>query len=218
MLMDQPFAALVKELFDVQKYPDSASAVARARPMRRRRWWTRRRRRRCRSGGSGSGCRCASRRRRARRPWRRRSGGAAGGVAAEAAAGAGGDAALAQLPYDVTGWTLPMQMGVEVVAVAEPVSAETRRTLHKIERVEPIPGKVEGSGSGVRFLAQFQRGVSRGERYSGRGRHGRFREDRKRGLRHRRRCHPAKERRRRQIHQRGAGSVVAGEEAAHRAL
>ncbi len=57
-----------------------------------------------------------------------------------------GGAALAQLPYDVTGWTLPMQMGVEVVAVAEPVSAETRRTLQAVSKIEPIPGKVEGSG------------------------------------------------------------------------
>jgi ribosomal protein S18 acetylase RimI-like enzyme len=39
-----------------------------------------------------------------------------------------------------------MQMGVEVSAVAEPVTAETRRMLHQIARVEPIPGKVEGSG------------------------------------------------------------------------
>jgi hypothetical protein len=37
-------------------------------------------------------------------------------------------------------------MGVETVAVAEPVSPETRRTLHAIEKVESIPGKIEGSG------------------------------------------------------------------------
>jgi hypothetical protein len=39
-----------------------------------------------------------------------------------------------------------MQMGVEVVAVAEPVSDEIRSTLRKIEHVEPIRGKIEGSG------------------------------------------------------------------------
>src|SRR5579883_2264260 len=50
------------------------------------------------------------------------------------------------MPYDVTGWTLPMQMGVEVIAVSEPVSAVTRAALRKIERVEPIPGKVQGAG------------------------------------------------------------------------
>src|ERR1017187_1432766 len=71
-------------------------------------------------------------------------GGAGGGTATGAAAGA--QAAPAQLPYDVTGWTLPLQMGVEVVAVAEPVDDATRRTLRKIERVDPIQGKVEGSG------------------------------------------------------------------------
>jgi hypothetical protein len=37
-------------------------------------------------------------------------------------------------------------MGVEIVAVSQPVSDATRRTLHKIERVEPIQGKVEGAG------------------------------------------------------------------------
>ncbi|MGA3236832.1 MAG: M14 metallopeptidase family protein [Bryobacteraceae bacterium] len=149
VLMDQPFAALVKELFEVQKYPDlrapslgaadaggrggrggaapaavpaaaaAAPAVAAAAP----------------AGGGGRGGRGGGAA--AAAPGGR--GGAAGGAPA-------GDAALAQLPYDVTGWTLPMQMGVEVAAVAEPVSAETRRTLQKIERMEPIPGKVEGSG------------------------------------------------------------------------
>ena len=34
-----------------------------------------------------------------------------------------------------------MQMGVEVVAIAEPVTAETRRTLRKLEHVEPIAAK-----------------------------------------------------------------------------
>jgi hypothetical protein len=53
---------------------------------------------------------------------------------------------LAQLPYDVTGWTLPMQMGVETVAVAEPVSAETRRSLQVVTKLDPLPGKVDGAG------------------------------------------------------------------------
>jgi uncharacterized membrane protein len=39
-----------------------------------------------------------------------------------------------------------MQMGVEVVAASQPLSAEERSSLRKIERVEPIAGKVEGSG------------------------------------------------------------------------
>ena len=32
-----------------------------------------------------------------------------------------------KLPYDVTGWTLPMQMGVLVAPVLEPVSAQRAR-------------------------------------------------------------------------------------------
>ena len=80
--MDQPFANLVKELFEIQKYPD-----LRATPT-----------------------------------------------------------SPPELPYDVTGWTLPMQMGVETVVVSEPVSDETRGRLRKIERVEPIPGKIDGTG------------------------------------------------------------------------
>ena len=64
-------------------------------------------------------------------------------------------------PYDVTGWTLPIQMGVEVVAVTQPVSDATRASLRKIDRVEPIQGKVEGIGPGFRVLAQFeQRGAT----------------------------------------------------------
>jgi hypothetical protein len=46
----------------------------------------------------------------------------------------------------VTGWTLPMQMGVTVVMVVEPVSSESRAALKKIDRVEPIVGKVDGAG------------------------------------------------------------------------
>jgi len=141
VLMDQPFAALVKELFDIQKYPNlpgmpqpTTGAVAAAGG---------------RGGGGGGG-----------------RGGAAGAAPAAAApapaapapaaagGGRGGGATPAagapsqptQTPYDVTGWTLPIQMGVEVVAVTQPVSDATRKTLQKIDRVEPIAGKVEGSG------------------------------------------------------------------------
>ena len=46
----------------------------------------------------------------------------------------------------MTGWTLPVQMGVEVVTVAEPVSQTTRASLRKLDRVDPIEGKVEGAG------------------------------------------------------------------------
>src|SRR5579885_2020867 len=141
ILMDQPFAALVKELFDVQKYPELphpppvdasagrggrgaagagaslATSAAAASPAAGG------------GGGRGAGGRGTGGR------------GAAGGGAA-----AGGQAPPAQMPYDVTGWTLPMQMGVEVIAVSEPVSAATRAALRKIERIEPIAGKVQGAG------------------------------------------------------------------------
>lgn len=103
ILMDQPFAALVKELFDVQHYPELHSPGA---PV---------------TGTSGGGR------------------GAAGGQGTA-------PSSLAQLPYDVTGWTLPMQMGVEVAAVDEPVSADARRALRRIDKADVVPGKVEGSG------------------------------------------------------------------------
>jgi len=91
VLMDQPFAALVKELFDVQKYPELPHPPPLAAP-------------------------------------------------------APVPAVAAQVPYDVTGWTLPIQMGVEVVAVQQPVGDSTRRQLRKIEHVDGVQGKVEGQG------------------------------------------------------------------------
>jgi hypothetical protein len=91
VLMDQPFAALVKELFEVQKYPELR------------------------------------------------------------APGAPGAAPISQLPYDVTGWTLPLQMGVDVVAVSEPIADESRGVLRKIDKMEPVQGKVEGAGPTFAF-------------------------------------------------------------------
>src|SRR5579883_2713331 len=124
VLMDQPFAALVKELFDVQKYPEFHSIGA---PITN-------------EGGRGGGAGSRGQQ-------------AAPATTANAGRGAGAGrgpeappAPLPQLPYDVTGWTLPMQMGVEVVSVDEPVSEDSRRALRKIEKLDPIPGKVEGSG------------------------------------------------------------------------
>jgi hypothetical protein len=52
-----------------------------------------------------------------------------------------------QRPYDVAGWTLPMQMGVEVTAVTTPVPAQQRNTLHPIDRVTLPPGGVQGTGT-----------------------------------------------------------------------
>jgi len=83
ILMDQPFAPLVKELFEPQRYPDLREAP------------------------NGPPI----------------------------------------LPYDVAGWTLPMQMGVETAVVRQPVSADQRAGLRLLERVAPAPGGVQGSGS-----------------------------------------------------------------------
>jgi hypothetical protein len=71
VLMDQPFAALVKDLFEIQKYPE-----------------------------------------------------------------------LPDAPYDVTGWTLPLQMGVETAAVLEPVSPEVRAGLKRLDAAPRVTAPV----------------------------------------------------------------------------
>src|SRR5262249_11949782 len=83
VLMDQPFAPLVKELFEPQRYPD------------------------LRESPNGPPI----------------------------------------LPYDVAGWTLPMQMGVETAVVKQFVGADQRAGLRLLERFEPPPGGAQGSGS-----------------------------------------------------------------------
>src|SRR5712692_9105675 len=50
-------------------------------------------------------------------------------------------------PYDVAGWTLPMQMGVEVAAVLKAVSPEQRAGLKLIEQATPPAGGVQGTGA-----------------------------------------------------------------------
>jgi len=82
--MDQPFAALAKELFERQKYPDAL---------------------------------------------------------------ANGTSKAIDLPYDVTGWTLPLQMGVDVDAVTDPLPQEQRALLTKIDKVELPQVSVDGSGT-----------------------------------------------------------------------
>jgi hypothetical protein len=52
-----------------------------------------------------------------------------------------------KLPYDVTGWTLPMQMGVQVAPVLEPVSATERAALKRMEQYAAPAGGITGSGS-----------------------------------------------------------------------
>jgi hypothetical protein len=50
-------------------------------------------------------------------------------------------------PYDVAGWTLPMQMGVDTAAVLMPVSEEQRAGLKLVSSVGIPPGSVDGHGS-----------------------------------------------------------------------
>jgi hypothetical protein len=51
-----------------------------------------------------------------------------------------------KLPYDVTGWTLPMQMGVRVDAVTDPVSEDQRSALELVSKIDPLSVSVEGAG------------------------------------------------------------------------
>jgi len=51
------------------------------------------------------------------------------------------------LPYDVTGWTLPLQMGVDADAVTDPLEADQRALLTKIDAVELPEASLEGSGT-----------------------------------------------------------------------
>ena len=52
-----------------------------------------------------------------------------------------------KLPYDVTGWTLSMQMGVQVAPVLEPISTTERATLRRVEQFTAPAGNVDGAGS-----------------------------------------------------------------------
>jgi hypothetical protein len=49
-------------------------------------------------------------------------------------------------PYDVAGWTLPLQMDVQVDAITEPVSSQQRAGLRRMERFTAPEGNVAGSG------------------------------------------------------------------------
>ena len=54
----------------------------------------------------------------------------------------------AEPPYDVAGWTLPLQMGVRAVTVAQPFEAVT----DALDAIEPIRGRIEGPPSAA-YLA-----------------------------------------------------------------
>ena len=49
-------------------------------------------------------------------------------------------------PYDVAGWTLPLQMGVEVATVGTPITVQQRQGLRRIDKVALTTGAVQGSG------------------------------------------------------------------------
>jgi hypothetical protein len=51
-----------------------------------------------------------------------------------------------KLPYDVTGWTLPMQMGVLVAPVLEPVSTQERGALKKLDQYTAPSVGLDGNG------------------------------------------------------------------------
>ena len=141
VLMDQPFASLVKELFEPQHYPDLRPAPAAGGGGGR--------------GGGGRGAAAAPQAAAATpaptpaptpAATAETAGGRGGGGRGAAAAPANPTGSSFETPYDVTGWTLPMQMGVTTVMVVEPVSADARAALKRIDRVTPIAGKVDGSG------------------------------------------------------------------------
>lgn len=50
-------------------------------------------------------------------------------------------------PYDVTGWTLPLQMAVRAVPVAEPVGAAARAGLARVATFAAPAGRVDGTGA-----------------------------------------------------------------------
>lgn len=58
-----------------------------------------------------------------------------------------GDGKPVDLPYDVTGWTLPMQMGVKVDTVTAPIDADVAGALVKLAKAEAPAGGVSGEGS-----------------------------------------------------------------------
>ncbi|MFN0088465.1 MAG: M14 metallopeptidase family protein [Blastocatellia bacterium] len=51
------------------------------------------------------------------------------------------------LPYDVAGWTLPLQMGVDVDAVTQPLGGDFVGKLRALDKVAPPAGGIEGTGT-----------------------------------------------------------------------
>jgi hypothetical protein len=74
------------------------------------------------------------------------------------AAATGETAAGAHLPYDITGWTLPLQMGVSVDAVSDPLVPEQRSSMTKIDQVK-LP-ETEATGAGSTFAVSHKPNAS----------------------------------------------------------
>ncbi len=55
----------------------------------------------------------------------------------------------AEAPYDVAGWTLPLQMGVRAMTVTEPLPV----TAARLERIEPIRGEIKGNLDEAKFFS-----------------------------------------------------------------
>ena len=93
-----------------------------------------------------------------------------------------------QRPYDVAGWTLPMQMGVEVASVLKPVTAAAACRAAANRYRHSAGG--HGAGNRHRFHAQpqHQREFQSAQRSSRRRRAGELCQGRHRALRHRRRA------------------------------
>ncbi|MFC5864699.1 M14 family zinc carboxypeptidase [Acidicapsa dinghuensis] len=51
------------------------------------------------------------------------------------------------LPYDVTGWTLPLQMGVQVDAVSDPITPAQLSALKQVTQIDSPAAKVDGTGT-----------------------------------------------------------------------
>src|SRR6202789_871513 len=58
-----------------------------------------------------------------------------------------GTSKAVDLPYDVTGWTLSLQMGVDVDAVTDPLEAGQSALLSKVDAVQLPDATVEGAGA-----------------------------------------------------------------------
>jgi hypothetical protein len=63
------------------------------------------------------------------------------------AAATGETAAGAHLPYDITGWTLPLQMGVTVDTVSDPLEPNQTAKMAKVEKVTLPEAKIDGDGT-----------------------------------------------------------------------